>query len=56
MAISARRKGYKYLMKHHDVVVMAVVLIHAHPLKCIASGTVHHAPVIQIVKQIVQLF
>jgi hypothetical protein len=31
-------------------------LIPARPLEGTVSGTVHHAPIIQAVKQIVQLF
>jgi hypothetical protein len=36
--------------------VTCIVLVHAHPLECITSRTVHHASVIQMVKQTIQLF
>jgi hypothetical protein len=37
-------------------IVTGVLLVHMHPLKCVALRTVHHALVIQTVKQTVQLF
>jgi hypothetical protein len=43
-------------MKHHDATIIGVVLIPAHTLKRAALETVHCAPVIQTVNQIVQLF
>jgi hypothetical protein len=43
-------------MKHRAATVMGVLLTPLHPLECVASRTVHHVPVIQAVKQIVQLF
>jgi hypothetical protein len=43
-------------VKHHVATVMGVILVPTRPLKCVISKTVHHAPVIQTVKQIVQLF
>jgi hypothetical protein len=39
-------------VKHHGATVMDVVSILAHA----ALKTVHHAPVVQTVKQIIQLF
>jgi hypothetical protein len=35
---------------------MGVILVHAHPLKGVILIIVHHAPVIQAVKQTDQLF
>jgi hypothetical protein len=35
---------------------MGIISIYAHPLKCVVSRIVHHTPVIQTVKQTVQLF
>jgi hypothetical protein len=35
---------------------MNILLVHAHPLECVALRTVHCAPVIQTVKQTVQVF
>jgi hypothetical protein len=35
---------------------MGILLALAHSLKCVISRTVHHASVIQTVKQTVQLF
>jgi hypothetical protein len=43
-------------MKHRATTVMDVLLTPTHPLKCVASITVHHVSVTQTVKQNVQLF
>jgi hypothetical protein len=56
MVISARRRGYLYPMKHHTATVICVLSTPTHPLKCVASRIVHHVPIIQMVKQTVQLF
>jgi hypothetical protein len=45
-----------YSLRSVVATVTGVLLVHAHPLKCIASRTVHPALVIQMVKQTVQLF
>jgi hypothetical protein len=37
-------------------IVMGVVVVPTCPRECIISRTVHHATVIQMVKQAVQLF
>jgi hypothetical protein len=42
-------------MKHRATTVTDVVSIQAHPLKRVTSRTVHHALVIQTIKQTVQL-
>jgi hypothetical protein len=36
--------------------VTGILLVHAHPLECVALRTMHRAPVIQTAKQTVQLF
>jgi hypothetical protein len=43
-------------MKRRAAIVTAVVLIQVHPLKHVVSRVVHRASVIQIGKQVVQLF
>jgi ABC-type antimicrobial peptide transport system permease subunit len=43
-------------VKRHTAIVMGVILIPTHPLECVVSRTAHRVPVIQTVKQIVQLF
>jgi hypothetical protein len=43
-------------MKRRAATVTAVVLIQVHPLKHVVSRAVHRASVIQIGKQVVQLF
>jgi hypothetical protein len=51
-----KMKGYLYPVKHRAATVINVLLTSTHPLNCVASRIVHHAPVIQTVKQTVQLF
>jgi hypothetical protein len=43
-------------MKHRGAIVMGVVSIDAHPLECVVSRIAHRMPVIQTIKQNVQLF
>jgi hypothetical protein len=43
-------------MEHRNATVTCVLLTPAHPLECVASRIVHHAPVIQTVKKMIQLF
>jgi hypothetical protein len=45
-----------YSLRSVVATVTGVLLVYAHPLKCIASRTVLPALVIQMVKQTVQLF
>jgi hypothetical protein len=47
--------GYLYSVKRCTAIVIGVLSTPAHPLKCIASITVHHASIIQTVKQTDQL-
>jgi hypothetical protein len=56
MVISTRRRAYLYPVKRRAVTVMGVLSTPVHPLNCIASRTMHRVPVIQTVKQTVQLF
>jgi hypothetical protein len=57
------RDGYQSKMKetfiagkHRDVIVTCIVLIPARPLTRVTSKIVHHATVIQVGKQTIQLF
>jgi phage tail sheath protein FI len=43
-------------MKHRVATVMSVDLVPVRPLECIILRIVHRATVVQMVKQIVQLF
>jgi hypothetical protein len=51
-----RTKKIFIAKKHHNATVMGVVSIPVHPLMHVALKTMHHAQVIQTVKQTVQLF
>jgi hypothetical protein len=43
-------------MKRRAATVMDILLTPTHPLECVTLRTVHHASVIQMIKQIIQLF
>jgi hypothetical protein len=44
------------VVKHHNAIVMCVILIPVHPLVRVALKTVHRVLVIQADKQTVQFF
>jgi hypothetical protein len=43
-------------MKHHAATVMGIISVHVPPLKCAILRIVQCAPVVQAVKQTIQLF
>jgi hypothetical protein len=42
-------------VKHRAATKKGAILDPVHPLKCIVSRTVHRAPIIQMIKQTIQL-
>jgi hypothetical protein len=56
MIFSVRRRRYLYPVKRRVATIMGIVLVPTRPLKCVVSRTMHRAPVIQTVKQTIQLF
>jgi hypothetical protein len=55
MAINARRKEYIQPVKHRGIIVMGVVSISMHPLKCVVLRTARGVSIIHTVKQSLHL-